>query len=378
MPNATVATTTRTEPAKNCACVLWRSFGSWPAWYALAFTPLVCKYAATVSAWFWNARTRWPTRRRAWARAAAGASASPRARWRARASRSASGWRGWRRRGTRPPSGMSSVERRDASVRAVAVAVSASTGLRRRSLERKTRPSRWYAGRKLCDHSLTQCASSTTASETPPGTIRRSFRKRSFSRRSGETKSTLSLPARISSSTAKRCVWLWSERSAAPAAREAIPGAGPPSAPAAATRPGSGPETATGSWYVSDFPAPVGRSASVDPPRSTRRITSSWPGPERLVAERAAQDVGPSLVRRVEQRARRTPRRARDRVSRVSREPPARRRRPPRARRRPAAARRVSSAASPLPGLSPPPASPKAFFLSAQSPALHTDCVSPG
>ena len=55
MPNATVATTTRTEPAKNCACVLWRSFGSWPAWYALAFTPLVCRYAATVSAWFWNA-----------------------------------------------------------------------------------------------------------------------------------------------------------------------------------------------------------------------------------------------------------------------------------------------------------------------------------
>ena len=142
MPNATVATTTRTEPAKNCACVLWRSFGSWPAWYALALTPLVCRYAATVSAWFWNATytITEPTpcmgsRCSRCFSVASRALAGTRIALRLRLARMASLRKA-------PSVGMSSVAHRDASVRAVAVAVSASTGPRRRSLERKMRPSR--------------------------------------------------------------------------------------------------------------------------------------------------------------------------------------------------------------------------------------------
>ena len=85
--------------------------------------------------------------------------------------------------------GMRSEDMIDACVVFVAVAVSARIGGGPGKLV-ITEPNRKYEGLKLCDHSLTQCASSTHTRLTPRGQLLRRLEMRLLENRSGERNST--------------------------------------------------------------------------------------------------------------------------------------------------------------------------------------------
>ena len=177
MPKATVATTTRSSPARNAACTAERSAASSLAWYAaanfgrveiaegglpplssasrLAATSSACRVVSTYT-------IVGPARRATAATSATAAEAGfgARSHENNRFGRSNDVRHVLVRPGRIFSSFISSF-----CTRGVAVAVSAITGTPGRAS--RSSPSLANSGRKSCPHSETQCASSTASRDTP-------------------------------------------------------------------------------------------------------------------------------------------------------------------------------------------------------------------